>query len=165
MPSRRRSQRIQPYIAREVRERLTRHCAGLGVTESGVVNEAIVQYLDGTADAALLMRRQDRLDRGVQRLTRDLELLSQTIGVFLRVWLAHSPPLPKEARGAALASAEHRYRQILDRVAAQFTGGKRFVDDLPQDYFAHEGELAAERPSEDPDPGPETPPEQGGSER
>jgi hypothetical protein len=42
MPNRRRSQRIQPYIAREVRERLTRHCAGLGVTESGVVNEAIV---------------------------------------------------------------------------------------------------------------------------
>ena len=94
---RRRAERIQPYIAREVRQRLARHCAGLGLTESAVVNEALTQYLDGTSDATLWMRRQDLLDRRMQRLARDVEILSQTVGMFLRIWFAHTPPRPKEA--------------------------------------------------------------------
>src|SRR5580700_4298933 len=126
---RRRAERIQPYIAREVRQRLARHCAGLGLTESAVVNEALTQYLDGTSDATLWMRRQDLLDRRVQRLARDLEILSQTVGMFLRIWFAHTPPLPKEARQAASQSGEQRYRLLLERVGLQFTEGKRFADD------------------------------------
>ena len=113
---RRRAERIQPYIAREVRQRLARHCAGLGLTESAVVNEALTQYLDGTSDATLWMRRQDLLDRRVQRLARDVEILSQTVGMFLRIWFAHTPPLPKEARHAASQNGEQRYRLLLERV-------------------------------------------------
>jgi hypothetical protein len=129
--SRRRAERIQPYIAREVRQRLARHCAGLGLTESAVVNEALAQYLDGTSDASLWLRRQDLLDRRLQQLARDVEILSQTVGMFLRVWFAHTPPLPKEARHAASQSGEQRYRLLLERVGVQFTDGKRFIDDLP----------------------------------
>jgi hypothetical protein len=142
---RRRAERIQPYIAREVRQRLARHCAGLGLTESAVVNEALTQYLDGTSDATLWMRRQDLLDRRVQRLARDVEILSQTVGMFLRVWFAHTPALRKEARQAASQSGEQRYRLLLERVGEQFTGGKRFTDDLPP--LSRESELEAARPA------------------
>jgi hypothetical protein len=140
---RRRAERIQPYIAREVRQRLARHCAGLGLTESAVVNEALTQYLDGTSDAMLWMRRQDLLDRRVQRLARDVEILSQTVGLFLRIWLAHTPPLPKEARHAANQSGEQRYRLLLERVGEQFNEGKRFVDDIPP--LDRDSDLDAER--------------------
>jgi hypothetical protein len=131
MPSRRRAERIQPYIAREVRQRLARHCAGLGLTESAVLNEALTQYLDGTNDAMLWMRRQELLDRRVQRLARDVEILSQAVGMFLRVWLAHTQPLSKEARQAASQSSEQRYRLLSERVGQQFSDGKCFTDDLP----------------------------------
>jgi hypothetical protein len=145
---RRRAERIQPYIAREVRQRLARHCAGLGLTESAVVNEALAQYLDGTSDASLWMRRQDLLDRRVQRLARDVEILSQTVGMFLRIWFAHTPPLPKEARQSASQSGEQRYRLLLERVGVQFTEGKRFCDDLPSldgESDRHAAEAACEK--------------------
>lgn len=138
---RRRAERIQPYIAREVRQRLARHCAGLGLTESAVVNEALTHYLDGTSDATLWMRRQDLLDRRLQRLARDVEILSQTVGMFLRIWFAHTPPLPRDARHAASQSGEQRYRLLLERVGEQFTDGKRFTDDLPP--LGGEGDLDA----------------------
>jgi hypothetical protein len=154
---RRRAERIQPYIAREVRQRLARHCAGLGLTESAVVNEALTQYLDGTSDATLWMRRQDLLDRRVQRLARDVDILSQTVGVFLRIWFAHTPPLAKEARHAASQSGEQRYRLLLDRVGEQFTEGKRFIDDLPP--LGRESDLDAGLPaSERPEAGASTSP-------
>jgi hypothetical protein len=94
------------------------------------------------------MRRQDRLDRGQQRLTHDLELLSQTVGAFLRIWLAHSPPLPKEARAAAIGRADQGYRQVLQRVADQVLSGRRFVDDLPPEYFASEQAMAIAPPGQ-----------------
>jgi hypothetical protein len=47
---------------------------------------------------------------------RDVELLSQTVGMFLRSWFAHTPPLPKEARHAASQNGEQRYRLLLERV-------------------------------------------------
>jgi hypothetical protein len=51
--------------------------------------------------------------------------------MFLRIWFAHTLPLPKEARHAASQSGEQRYRLLLERVGEQFTEGKRFIDDLP----------------------------------
>jgi hypothetical protein len=141
MPSRRRAERIQPYVARDVRQRLARHCAGLGLTESAVVNEALAQYLDATSDATLWMRRQDLLDRRLQRLARDVEILSQTLGMFLRIWFAHTPPLPPEARQAASHNGEQRYRLLLERVQARLMEGKRFIDDLP--HIARESDLDA----------------------
>jgi hypothetical protein len=112
-------------------------------TESAVLREALDRYLEGTTDAALLLRRFDRLGRALERLDRNLELLTQTFGMFVRLWLAHTPRLAHEARPAALAGAESRYKQFLDRVAERFASGKRFVDDLPQERIADNEELAA----------------------
>jgi hypothetical protein len=75
-------------------------------------------------------------------LQRDQELLAQSFGLFVRLWLAHTPRLPREDHGAAQASAEARYKQFLDHVAERFTSGKRFVDDLPQERIADDEELA-----------------------
>jgi predicted DNA-binding protein len=143
-PTRRRPlARLQAYLTPELRTRLAQHCSAHNVTESAAVREALEHHLDGTSDFALVLRRLDRLSRGLDRLERDQELSAQAFAMFVRLWLAHTPRLPREARPAARASAEARFKQFLDHVAERFASGKRFVDDLPQERIADDDELAA----------------------
>ena len=134
--------RLQPYVDGELGRRLDQFCAATDVTESAVVAAAIRQYLDGTSDATLVLRRLDRLGRALAGNQRDVELLSEAFAVFVRLWFAHTPNIPEESKGSARASAESRYRRFAEHVAEQFSGGRRFLDDLPRESIGEDGELA-----------------------
>ena len=135
--------RLLPYVDPALAQRVDQFCAAADVTVSAVVAAAIQQYLDGTSDATLVLRRLDRLGRAVARNQRDVELLSEAFAVFVRLWFAHTPAIPEAAKGSVRASAESRYRRFVEHVAEQFSGGHRFLDDLPHEAIGDEGELAA----------------------
>jgi hypothetical protein len=128
---------VDPDLA----DRVDRFCGAMGLSESALVKSALDQYLDGTGDAALLLRRLDRLGRAAARSQRDLELLSEAFAVFIRLWFAHTPNIPEDAKRGARMNAESRYQQFVQHVAEQFSGGRRFLDDLPHEPIADEGEL------------------------
>ncbi len=135
--------RVHARVALDVGQRLASYCAATRTTERAVVEAALRQYLDNTSDMSLLLRRHDRLGRAQARTQRDLEILSQAFATFIRLWFAHTPAVSQDARKAVQASAEGRYRQFVDYVADEFAAGKRFIDDLPQERIADEGELAS----------------------
>jgi len=135
--------RLLPYVEGVLAERLAQFCAASDVTVSAAVVAALRQYLDGTSDAMLVLRRLDRLGRAMARNQRDVELLSEAFAVFVRVWFAHTPSIPEDGKKSARASAESRYRQFVEHVAEQFSGGRRFVDDLPRESVGDDGELVA----------------------
>ncbi len=54
---------IHPRISYDLYQRLKAYCARRRVSESAVVNAALLQYLDQASDAALIMRRLDRRPR------------------------------------------------------------------------------------------------------
>jgi hypothetical protein len=134
--------RIYPYLHPELRERLAKYCAVTNTTESAVVAEALDQFLLGTTDHALFLRRLDGLSLGQDRILWGLEVLSQALALFLRVWLAHTPRMAKDARSRARASADARYRKLMGRLSEQLADGRRFSDDLPQQTIAEDDELA-----------------------
>jgi hypothetical protein len=133
--------RLQSYIETPMGQRLEAFCAAKGLTEGAVVHAALGQYLDGTGDAALVMRRLDRLGRAGERTQRDLELVAETLALFVQMWLAHTPQLPEDARASARTSAHLRFQQFVTRLAEKFSGGHRFIDDLPREFLADEAEL------------------------
>jgi hypothetical protein len=135
--------RLLPYVEAALAGRLDEYCAATDVTESAVIGAAIRQYLDGTSDATLLLRRLDRLGRAAARSQRDVELLSEAFAVFMRLWFAHTPTIPEDGKSAARAIAESRYRQFVEHVAEQFSAGRRFLDDLPHESIGDGEELTA----------------------
>ena len=135
--------RLQSYVEPAFADRVGRYCLAMGVTESAIVKSAFAQYLDATGDATLLLPRIDRLGRAHARSQRDLEILSHAFGVFTRLWLAHTPRVPEEAKPGARVDAESRYRQFVEHVSEEFNGGRRFLDDLPREVVANEAELDA----------------------
>jgi hypothetical protein len=124
----RRKGRIQHYIARELCRKIAALAAALGVTESSVTEAALLEYFDrdGT-DKDWLVRRLDLIaqafaqiqaavDRACARVQTDVDLLLDTVGVFVRhlfLPAVTSPGPDKEQR------VEAAYQNFLRRVFDQ----------------------------------------------
>ncbi len=134
--------RIHAYVDRELAQQLATYGAAAGMNCSVVIRAALAQYLDRTGDTTLILRRLDRLGRADARTQRDLEFLSEAFAVFVRLWFAHTPSIADDAKGFARRTAESRFKQFIDHVVQRFTGGHRFLDDLPREVLADETELA-----------------------
>ena len=133
--------RVYTRLSAELRDRLSSYCAASSIAERAVFEEAVQQYVDGVGDLALVLRRLDRLGRAGARLHRDVELLSEAFAVFVRLWFAHTPTIPEDGKAAARSTAESRYRLFVEHVGQQFSGGRRFFDDLPREAVADDAEL------------------------
>ena len=129
--------RLHPYVEQALAKRLSAHCAATGIPSSSVVEAALRQYLDGT----LILRLLNRLSRAEARTQRDLELLSEAFGVWVRVWFAHTPSIEGTAKELARRTAESRFAQFVEHVVERFSGEKRFLDVLPREVLADEVEL------------------------
>ena len=124
--------RVGTRLSLELRNRLTKYCAASGISERTIIEDALRKYLDGTDDSALVLRRFDRMERALAKGHRDLELLSEAFGRYMRMWLAAHVPSTAEAGVAATrGAAEARYKQFAQYLGAQFAQGHRFIDDGP----------------------------------
>jgi hypothetical protein len=110
---------------------------------------AVREYVESSSDPLLLMRRIDRLGRAQDRLQRDVDLFMEAFAVFLKIWFAHTPAVAHDARRAAQSSAEARYQRFVAYLGEQFSGGHRFLQDLP------ETRLGAGEQAQDPGEGQE----------
>jgi predicted DNA-binding protein len=131
--------RFGTRLSLELRNRLTKYCAASGISERTIIEDALRKYLDGTDDSALVLRRFDRMERALARDHRDLELLSEAFGRYMRMWLATQAPSMAEAGMAATRGAsEARYKQFAQHLGAHFAQGHRFIHDLPVEAFGRE---------------------------
>jgi hypothetical protein len=137
-----RSARVWTHLSATLRDRLSSYCAASNVTERAVFEAAIEQYISGTSDLTLVLRRIERLYRAADRVHEDVELLSAAFAVFVQLWFAHTPGLREELKPAAREEAESRYQHFKDYVTQEFAGGRRFLNDLPREALADDAELA-----------------------
>ena len=119
--------RIQPYLSPEVHQKLRDYASSHHVTESGVAEEALVQYLGREqAEAALVVRRLDALTQSVKGVQREQEVLAQAVvhvAKFLFRLAAGSAPDAK-------AYAERRYEKLVAKVAEELKAGVSLTGDV-----------------------------------
>ena len=135
--------RVYTRLSDTLRDRLSSYCSASKLTERAVFESALEQYLNGTNDMTLVLRRLDRLGRADERALREVELLSASFAVFVQLWFAHTPSLRDENKAEARSTAKSRYGQFVEYVVQEFSGGRRFVDDLPGEAIAERAESAA----------------------
>jgi hypothetical protein len=123
--------RIHPYVTPELAHRLTTYCAAKEITESAAVQAAVEDHLDGEAkDNEVIIRRLDRLGRASLGHQRDLALMTESFGLFLRMWFAFVPQMAEGDKPAAESLSARRYRQFVDSVSTQLATGETFAADL-----------------------------------
>jgi hypothetical protein len=134
--------RVCARLSVELRAKLSKYCAASGISERTVIEDALQKHLDSKSDTELLLRRFDQVKRDMARDHRDLELLSEAFGRYMRLWFtAHAPNTAEAGKTAARGAAEAQYKQFAQHLGAQFTQGHRFLDDLPLEASAGEDEV------------------------
>ncbi len=104
------------------------------MTESSVVESALSQYLDEKCDLALILKKLDRIGRGVNRLDNQVNISAEAFGLFLQYWFAHTPEIAEEEKSLANADAKRRYRSFIDYLTQRLGAGSRFTDELVKDF-------------------------------
>ena len=119
------------YIDREISDALEALASGPGANKSRLVNDAVASWLArrGTREVDdLLKGRLDRMSREIAGARRDLEVLLESLSLFVRYQLTVTAPLP-DADTAARAIGRDRFEAFVAQVGRQLAGGTRTLGD------------------------------------
>ena len=131
--------RIQPYISRETHHRLQAMAKRPGLSESAIVERALVSYFSGESDnqrEAAINRRLDRLTRQFGRIERDNLVLAETLATFVHYFLTVTPPVPANQVEAARAKGDLRFDLFVRQVAEALRSGQRILQNAVEDVTA-----------------------------
>ncbi|HEX4693636.1 CopG family transcriptional regulator [Sphingomonas sp.] len=115
------------YIDRAVSDALETLARSRGAKKSRLVNDAVAAWLArlGTKEIDdLLKLRLDRLSRDVELVRRDLDIVIESLSLFVRFQLLVTAPLP-EADSAGRAVGLARFEKFVSQVGRQLATGKR----------------------------------------
>lgn len=124
---------IHPRLPRELVRRMRGYASGKGASQSAVIQTALEKYLADATDATMIARRLDRVSRAMTGVRRDVGVLADAIGVYVQVWLAHTPRIADAERPGAEKAALARFAQFTEHVATRFATGQSFMSDLVRD--------------------------------
>ena len=119
--------RIQPYLSRAEHRRLRAYAAARNLSESALVEAALVDYFEKDAtQQPVVLRRLEALAQATGHLRRDVNMLSEALSVFARfTFLA----MPDPAAGAQ-SRANQLYEMFVNRVSRQLATGARFLSEV-----------------------------------
>lgn len=115
------------YIDRALSDALEALATGPGTNKSRLVNDAIASWLArrGTQEVDdLFKHRLDRISREQALIRRDLEVLLESLSLFVRYQLMVTAPLP-ENDAAAIAVGHDRFEKFIGQLGRQLAAGKR----------------------------------------
>ena len=124
------------YIDEETSAELEALAAKPGASKSAIVSDAVRHYICHQGARGLdeaLKIRLDRVTRDLGLVRRDLDVLTESLAFFVKLYLtfnAHTP-VPDQA---AQAAARDRFQNFIDQVGRQIAGGKRSLKTTEEDF-------------------------------
>ena len=118
--------RHQFLLGPELSTKLERLCRQSGVTKSEIIAKAVEAFIERRGENELDQRygkRLDRLSRELDRARRDVEMILESLALFIRFSItlnAHTPQPDK----ATQAIAQERFQKFVEQVGRQIAGGK-----------------------------------------
>jgi predicted DNA-binding protein len=137
--------RVYTRLSHPLRKRLAAYCAATGRSERAVIEEGVAHVLDDNKDNPSATTAIDRLVEAIDndqrrrdQQHRDLEILSEAFGRFVRLWMViHAASFSDPTTAAAtntlskqLAAGENLYGRFAATIAHHFAKGHRFTHDL-----------------------------------
>ena len=125
--------RLNIYLSPGLHEEIAGLSAKRRVSKSAVIEAAVTSMLSpDSADMreAAFVRRLDRHTRQLERVERDLSIAIETIALFVRFWLAVTPPLPDNAQATARAKGAERYRDFVEALGRRLQRGNSLVREI-----------------------------------
>lgn len=119
---------------------------GLAVTRAAA--DALRRiYLDETDEAVAdtVKMRLDRVEKREVMRAREIGIIKETLLLFIRVWIEHTPAPDEETQDAAHALAERRFQSFLELLAESLQPGRTLFAAAPHGHGERNGvETSAE---------------------
>ncbi|TWB77201.1 ribbon-helix-helix CopG family protein [Nitrospirillum amazonense] len=115
------------YLDDELTAQLDALAAKPGTSKSAIVADALRQYLGRRGARELdeaLRIRLDRQSRQLERIERDVQVLLESVALFVRYQLTVTAPLPEPDK-AARAVGQERFQKFIDQVSRQMAAPTR----------------------------------------
>ena len=121
------------YIDRELSDALEALATGPGANKSRLVNDAVASWLARRATQEvddLFKHRLDRISREQALIRRDIEVLLESLSLFVRYQLMVTAPR-HHSQAAAIAVGHQRFEQFIGQLGRQLAAGKRTLGSEP----------------------------------
>jgi predicted transcriptional regulator len=139
--------RLSVYLEPELMAALAAYADRRERSRSLIAEAAIASFLSPDADEqreAALSKRLDRIERAMVRLERDLGIAVEMTALFVRFWLASTPPPSEAARAAMRKQGGDRYDAFLDALGRRLAKGPKLRQEILEDVPGPEGEVDSE---------------------
>ncbi|GLI98018.1 CopG family transcriptional regulator [Sphingobium sp. BS19] len=127
--------RLPPDLLRQLGD----HARAKRVSQTAVVEAALQSFLspDGPERLeAAFARRLDRMARQYDRLAWNVDLTTETLALFVRLWLIHSVPLPDANAPETKAMGRKRWDGFVQSLMRKMERGTRLGAEISQDVAA-----------------------------
>jgi hypothetical protein len=124
--------RHQFYLDGKLAEQLMTLAAKPGSSKTAIMTDALQAYLERRGAGELEERfkvRLDRLSMQLGRIERDLQVVAESLALFIRFQLTIAGPLP-EADRAARAVGQDRFHSFMQQVSRRIAAGRSLSDDV-----------------------------------
>lgn len=118
------------YVAEDVAARLAMVAKRPGTSKSQIVNEALDRFLDparGQHLAATIAAGQRELSREIRQVHRDLDIVAETLALWLRYVLTITPPLPAADQEPARLIGRERFDVFIREIAKRKPADRRYL--------------------------------------
>lgn len=112
------------------------------LTKKGIIEAALKEYLypEGTDKRDLEFSRfMDRIERRMKADERYLEIVGETVSLFIRVWLTNTRELPEEQQELARRIGGERYKKFLGLLGKNLQTGRTIFEELPGEVYCTRG--------------------------
>ncbi len=142
---------LEPQVHQAAKQRAKDMKLSLSATVAEAAKESLLSSYRSEREKEIL-KATERNFYGVRRLEQrmriELQVLKELIGLGMRSFFNHTPPIPDTGKAAALLSGKQRFQRYLDLVASNLRGGDSVLADVPLPELT-EGSAGTEAPEGD----------------
>jgi hypothetical protein len=136
--------RLTAYVSDSVAERLAMASKRKGFNRSKIVDRALDRFLAGDGSQGndqSLQRRLDNMSKQQARTERNIAVLLETLGLFVRYYLTVTPPLPKSEQDPARSLGNQRFEVFVAQIGKRLAAGQSTVRDVMERVAANDPDL------------------------
>lgn len=125
---------LEPEVHQAAKQRAKDMKLSLSATVAEAAKESLLSSYRSDREKEIIKAAERNfyaVRRLEQRMRIELQVLKELIGLGMRSFFNHTPPIPDTGKAAALLSGKQRFQRYLDLVASNLRGGESILADVP----------------------------------
>ena len=92
------------------------------------------------------LKRLDRISREINLIHRHQQIVIESVGLFIRHYLAMSPPLPQAEQMAAQALGQQRFQRFIEKLGRRLASTTTLVTEVTDQLTKHNPPASTDAP-------------------